>query len=103
MRNNQKAAVVGSHGPNLQQPAVSASPTETIEQVVAMKKARAVWTLVAKVKYSAESDGRAERQRNRWQKAARSDAEASREKLLQRTHELRRERARDHQHGFAPA
>jgi hypothetical protein len=56
MRNNQKPAVVGSHGRNLQQPAVSASPTATdesrkaIEQVIAMKKARAVWTLVAKVK-----------------------------------------------------
>jgi len=41
---------------NLQQPAVSASPTATnkprnaIEQVTAMKAARAVWTLVAKMK-----------------------------------------------------
>src|SRR4030095_3159978 len=95
----------------LQQPAVSASPTATdesrkaIEQVIAMKRARAVWTLVAKVKYSAAggSDGRSEPQRNRWQKAARSDAEASREKLLQRTHELRRERPGDHPQGFAPA
>src|SRR5262249_858648 len=105
VRNNQKAAVVGSHGTNLQQPAVSASPTASFGQVIAMKKVRAVWTLVAKVKYSAigGSNGRAERQRNRWQKAARSDAEVSRESLLQRTHELRRERARDHQHGSAPA
>jgi hypothetical protein len=56
VRNNQKPAVIGSHGRNLQQLAVSASPTATdelrraIEQVIAIKKARAVWTLVAKVK-----------------------------------------------------
>src|SRR6516165_5147756 len=111
MRDNQKPGVVGSHRTNLQQPAVSASPTATdepgksIRQAIAMKKVRAVWTLVAKAKYSATggSDGQSERQSNRWQKTARSDAEASREKLLQRTHELRRERSRDHQHGFALA
>src|SRR5438045_1594096 len=49
------------------------------------------------------SDGRAERQRNRRQEAARSDAETSRERLLQRTHELRRPQARGHPSGFAPA
>jgi len=56
MRNNQKAAVVGSHATNVQQAVVSASPTTTdgsrkaIEQVMAMEKTRAVWTLLAKVK-----------------------------------------------------
>jgi hypothetical protein len=56
VRNNQKPAIVGSHEGNLQQPAVSASPTGTnkprkaIEEVMAMKAARAVWTLVAKLK-----------------------------------------------------
>src|SRR5438046_4735649 len=41
---------------------------KVIEQVIAMKQARAVWTLFAKVKYSAigGSNGRAERQRDRW-------------------------------------
>src|ERR1700741_4199472 len=79
--------------------------SKAIEQAIAMKKARAVWTLVAKAKYSSTGggDGRAGPQRNCWQEATRSDAETSREKLLQRTHELRRERARDHQHGFALA
>src|SRR5262249_30299957 len=57
----------------------------------------------AEIMRLAGGDGRAEPQRNRGQKAARSDAEASREKLLQRTHELRRERAGDHPHGFASA
>jgi hypothetical protein len=44
MSDNQKAAVVGSHKRNLQQPAVSASrtvtdePRKVIEQVIGMKK-----------------------------------------------------------------
>src|SRR5262249_12043574 len=111
MRNNQEAAIVGSHRTK---PSAACrerkcngtgrtSQTDRTSDRDEDSASSLDFGCEAEIMRLADGGGRTEPQRNRGQNAARSDAEASREKLLQRTHELRREPERDHPHGFASA